>query len=612
MTDNNIEREKEYGVLLYYKYTPIPDLQQLFSFYNSNCNSLALLGRVRLAPHGVNVTVGGKLSSLEKHIDAVKSNTLFEGTDFKLASCDQPLNDRVAEECGFTSLSIRIVKELVTFSSHPLLKAPEISNAGQHLSAVEFHSVLQNAGQFLERESSNYHKRLVLLDARNLYETRIGKFNAPNVETLDPGIRQYSDLPSWIDDNSEQLRGNCVLMYCTGGIRCEMASAYIRSKGAGFEKVFQLYGGIQRYLEQFSDGGFFKGKNFVFDHRVSVGSSEAKILGTCLLCNSSFDDYSSRSRCTHCRMLVLICDSCQGKDSLYVCELCQNMGKHVGSIPSIRNEQSEEISTSIELEGVSTSDHTTHSPRHGTMPSRKLRILCLHGFRQNASSFKGRTASLAKKLKNLVEFVFVDAPHELPFIYQPCLADPNHCASSALQQSPPPPSKSCSKKFAWLVAPNFNGKSDTDWKMADSPFDSLQYQQQTDGFEVSLAYLKTVFSQAGPFDGILGFSQGAAMAASVCALGRLKGEMDFRFAILCSGFALNLAEDDQGSINCPSLHIFGNDHGKDRQIGSQASRDLATLFEEGCSVIIEHDSGHIIPTRSPYIEEIKDFLKRFL
>ena len=127
-----------------------------------------------------------------------------------------------------------------------------------------------------------------------------------------------------------------------------------------------------------------------------------------------------------------------------------------------------------------------------------------------------------------------------------------------------------------------------------------------------MAYLKSVFSQKGPFDGILGFSQGAAMAALVSAQQeRLKSEMDFRFVILCSGFAIKLAEFECQAINCPSLHIFGSDHGKDRQIANQASRDLASLFDDGCSVIIEHDSGHIIPTRSPYIDEIRNFLHRF-
>ncbi|KAK0599572.1 hypothetical protein LWI29_006509 [Acer saccharum] len=93
--------------------------------------------------------VGGQLSSLESHIDAVKAISLFEGTDFKLASSHHPLNDKVAHECGFTSLSVLIVKELVTLSSHPLLNPPDISNAGRHLSAVEFHSLLQSAGKYL-------------------------------------------------------------------------------------------------------------------------------------------------------------------------------------------------------------------------------------------------------------------------------------------------------------------------------------------------------------------------------------------------------------------------------------------------------------------------------
>ncbi|XP_057732088.1 rhodanese-like domain-containing protein 6 isoform X2 [Arachis stenosperma] len=346
----------QYGVLLYYKYAYIPNLDDLLSFYHSNCSQLSLLGRVRLSSRGVNVTVGGKLSCLESHIEALKAkDCVFEGTDFKLATCDEPLNDRVAEECGFTSLSIRIVEELVTLSSHPLLKSPEISNAGRHLSASEFHSSLQNSDQ------KSQGNGLVLLDARNLYETRIGKFHAPNVETLDPQVRQYSDLSSWIDDNSEQLKGKHVLMYCTGGIRCEMASAYIKSKGAGFENVFQLFGGIQRYLERFPDGGFFKGKNFVFDHRISVGSSDTNVLGTCLICHRSFDDYSSRCRCTYCRMLVLVCHNCQNEAALYVCELCQKQGKAIQSMQLI---DTGELKTPLEgAELQNSSSNATLSPQ---------------------------------------------------------------------------------------------------------------------------------------------------------------------------------------------------------------------------------------------------------
>ncbi|GAV89701.1 FSH1 domain-containing protein [Cephalotus follicularis] len=103
------------------------------------------------------------------------------------------------------------------------------------------------------------------------------------------------------------------------------------------------------------------------------------------------------------------------------------------------------------------------------------------------------------------------------------------------------------------------------------------------------------------------------MTALVCAQrGRLKGDIDFRFVIFCYGFAIQLEELKHGSINYPSLHIFGSEPGKDRQIGNQTSRDLALYFKNGCRVIIKHHCGHIIPTGSPYMDDIKDFLERFL
>ncbi|XP_042462853.1 rhodanese-like domain-containing protein 6 isoform X1 [Zingiber officinale] len=598
------------GVLLYYKYAPVPDIDFLVRFYDSNCRSLALLGRVRIAPSGVNVTVGGNMPSLEKHIAALKSMSLFDDTDFKLASCEHPSDSRITRECGFTELSIRVVKELVTFRSDPLAEVPKVCDAGRHLSAAEFHSVLHDAVIPGTNMDSKADKQLVLLDARNLYETRIGKFKATNVETLDPELRQYSDLASWIDQHSEKLHGKHILMYCTGGIRCETASAYIRSKGVGFENVFQLFGGIQRYLEQFPTGGYFRGKNFVFDHRISVGSKETDVIGSCLLCGISFDDYSSRCRCHYCRMLVLVCYDCQVISSrVYVCELCQKNGK--GSNPMmLQEDEHEDISPdSLEEMGFSNSSFPDITPAqfprtHGNSGDRKLRILCLHGFRQNASNFKGRTSSLAKKLKNMVEFVFVDAPHELPFIYKPRSSD-----SSYVQQSPPP---EMNRRYAWLTSEHLNLSDEQCWRMIDAPFDPLQYQQQTFGFEVSYQHLKNIISHMGPFDGVLGFSQGAAMAALFCQQQQRSSHvMDFQFAILCSGF-LPIPWGSKESIRCPSLHCFGSSQGQDRQIANQASRELAGMFDEECSMIIEHEMGHIIPTRSPYIDQMKNFLRRFL
>ncbi|KAJ4773127.1 rhodanese-like domain protein [Rhynchospora pubera] len=597
------KEQQPYGVLLYYKYAKIPDVKSTSEIYDSHCRSLGLVGRVRIAPDGVNVTVGGKMSSLEKHIEEMKLNPLFDGTDFKLATCDQPTDDKIIKECGFDSLSVRVVKELVTFRSNPLAKSPDVSNAGRHLSATEFHSVLHDV-----MNGGGTGKEIVLLDARNVYETRIGKFQVPNVETLDPETRQYSDLPSWIDNHSNQLEGKSIFMYCTGGIRCEMASAYIRTKGAGFEDVFQLYGGIQRYLEQFPDGGFFKGKNFVFDHRISVGSSDEKIVGSCLLCGSSFDNYLSRNRCSYCRMLVLVCSECEGRGCKeYKCELCQKSEK--GSSP----EEAQLELTPDSLEALSTNQIKPLTDEISLTneivgPFRKLRILCLHGFRQNGSGLKGRTASLAKKLKNLAELVFIDAPHELPFIYVPNKDSTSNFDPCCV------PNQLCRKKYAWLIP----SKSDelleqNNWSATDVPFDPLQYMDQTEGFNESCSHLDETIMRNGPFDAILGFSQGAAMAALYCKHKQsLNSSLGFRFGMFFSGYRAPLKGYDGDPIRMPSLHCFGNgnDH-KDRQIDPSQSVALRAMFYQGSCKTIEHDMGHIIPARSPYIDQIKDFLSKF-
>ena len=236
---------------------------------------------------------------------------------------------------------------------------------------------------------------------------------------------------------------------------------------------------------------------------------------------------------------------------------------------------------------------------------KKLRILCLHGFRQNASNFKGRTSALAKKLKHIAELIFIDAPHELSFVYQPIQG----CCSD----KPSPPAAIPKRKFAWLIAPNTSFNAEQDWKAADVPFDRLQYQQQTKGFEESYTYLENAISEIGNFDGILGFSQGAAMAALFCRQQQKTcGSPKFRFGMFCSGYPAPVGNFDGEPIKLPSLHCFGNGEGHDRQIANRASAELAGQFQLDCCSVVEHDLGHIIPTRSPYIDRIKDFLSSFL
>ncbi|CAM9599823.1 unnamed protein product [Choristocarpus tenellus] len=110
----------------------------------------------------------------------------------------------------------------------------------------------------------------------------------------------------------EVHRNRKILMYCTGGVRCEKASALIMARGKEFQDVVQLSGGIERYLQAFPEKGFFHGKNFVFDERLSVPEVPAGgvVVGRCTLCQQPWDDYGHRCRCHRCRLLLLVCDKC--------------------------------------------------------------------------------------------------------------------------------------------------------------------------------------------------------------------------------------------------------------------------------------------------------------
>ncbi|KAH7277418.1 hypothetical protein KP509_39G049900 [Ceratopteris richardii] len=484
---------------------------------------------------------------------------------------------------------------------------------------------------------------MIILDVRNIYETRIGKFVPPeDIECLDPQIRQYSDLPQWIDSNAERLRNKSILMYCTGGVRCEMASAYIKKKGSGFQNVFQLSGGIQRYLETFPDGGFFKGKNFVFDHRVAVPSVCPDILGACTKCGVPFDDYTSRVRCSHCRMLVLVCNDCQarlvseGQPQTQLCEIC-TANKSVkncdlnNQLVLTSNGMCPDKAVHLEKSNESTNRHISAGctdlrvSANGAV-RRKLRILCLHGFRQSASSLKGRLAAFTKKLKGFAEFVFIDAPHEVPLIVTNAKENDYGQSTSRCQTA----GKMPGKKFAWLVTPEMTSRTSSAVLVSDTilmsrnerGFDKDQYKRQTLGWISSLRKLEEVFNDQGRFDGVLGFSQGAAVAASLCISSEStlqeKSSIKFRFAILCSGF-ISPASEMQDlmahvslPLKCPSLHIYADSGGHDRQIVNTDSMQLKALFDPGTAMVLTHNLGHILPSHRDDMEKVKQFLSQFI
>lgn len=336
------------GVLLYYRYTPLHAPcagDEVEAFMRDSCEHFALRGRCRVARDGVNCTLGGEMAALRLHADAVAAHPLLRpapgerAIDFKFASAasdsmvddiddgetdhgsEATAADAMARESKFDRLVVRRCAEVVSFSNgadptstRGAALLPSLAGTAPHASPADFHRMLVGAGGSSGSGSSSDNLRqdgreTVLIDVRNLYESRIGTFEAPGVRTLRPPTRVFSDFPAWVDRNVADgtLRSDHrILMCCTGGVRCERASAYLRtrlesrvadtkrddksigSKGGAANgdadynghddspvlsslspasNVVQLDGGIVRYLEAFPDGGCFRGVNFVFDER---------------------------------------------------------------------------------------------------------------------------------------------------------------------------------------------------------------------------------------------------------------------------------------------------------------------------------------------------------
>ena len=267
-------------IVLYYKYVNITYPEQIRKWQHRLCTELGLKGRVIIAHEGINGTLGGSTEALETYKQEMNTHALFDNIDFKESQGSKEY---------FPRLRI-VVKQEIT---HLGLDPQEIraEHGGKHLTPQEAHDLIKRAPH-----------DLVILDARNDYESRIGAFT----NAIKPEIQHFREFPAYVDEHLENFKDKEVLMYCTGGIRCERASAYLKSKNIA-KQVYQIQGGIHRYVEQFPDG-FFRGKNYVFDGRVAVKVTD-DILTTCVHCQKKCDDYTNCVN-TLCNKQFIVCTDC--------------------------------------------------------------------------------------------------------------------------------------------------------------------------------------------------------------------------------------------------------------------------------------------------------------
>ncbi|RZF43537.1 hypothetical protein LSTR_LSTR013061 [Laodelphax striatellus] len=211
------------------------------------------------------------------------------------------------------------------------------------------------------------------------------------------------------------------------------------------------------------------------------------------------------------------------------------------------------------------------------MADNKLRVLCIHGYRQNKTVFREKLGQFRKNLKNKAEFHFIDAPHEVKSV-----TDEN---------------QSSSERSWWFTSEDntYQSKIKTDFCI---------------GIEESIALVQETVANEGPFDGILGFSQGAAFTAIICALLTKKAlNFELKFVIIVAGFKSlydDHAELYHQKINIPSLHVIGE---SDEVISQERSRELIPIFTD--AKILLHSGGHYVPANNVIKKDYIEFLETF-
>ena len=274
-----------------YKFVELPDFAELQAPLLACCEAHGVKGTLLLAAEGINGTIAG----LPEGVHAVLA---FLRNDPRLASLEH--KEAHAAKMSFYRMKVRLKREIVTLGVpdvHPALMA------GRYVKPQDWDDLIAEPG-------------LVLVDTRNDYEVAIGTFKG----ALNPATHSFSELPGWVDKEMAEggklaeVNGKKpkVAMFCTGGIRCEKSTAFLRAKG--FDEVYHLEGGVLKYLETMpQENSAWQGECFVFDERVSVGHGLNP--GDFTLCRSCRDPLSAQDRQSPLYELGVSCAHCHTKTS---------------------------------------------------------------------------------------------------------------------------------------------------------------------------------------------------------------------------------------------------------------------------------------------------------
>jgi len=260
-----------------YKFEPLEDPIELVRIYQQKCDELKLKGTMLISKNGINFSLAGTNEATETFISILEEDNRF---------LNIPLKVTYSETQPFRRMKVRLKKEIISLGRKDI-NPRELT--GKRISPQDLKNLLDNKEDVL------------VLDTRNEYETRVGKFE----NAIDLNLDTFRDFPEAIESLPEEYKDKQIVMYCTGGIRCEKASAVMMK--AGFADVKQLEGGVLDYFKE-TGGAYWEGDCFVFDERVALDKelNETEYI-YCYICREPLSaeekaspDFKINEHCPYC------------------------------------------------------------------------------------------------------------------------------------------------------------------------------------------------------------------------------------------------------------------------------------------------------------------------
>ena len=261
-----------------YKFEPLNDVEGLVPEFQSVCDDLNLKGSVYLSSNGINFSLAGSEEAVQQYLYFMEQDKRF---------LDIPLKKTYSETQPFRRMKVRQKKEIISLGRDDI-NPRELT--GDYVTPQELYAMYEN------------NEDVVVLDTRNEYETRVGLFE----NAVDLQLDTFRDFPDAIEQLPEEYKDKQIVMYCTGGIRCEKASAVMMK--AGFADVKQLEGGVLDYFKE-TGGAYWEGDCFVFDERVALDTelNETDYI-YCYICREPLSaeekaspDFKINEYCPYCK-----------------------------------------------------------------------------------------------------------------------------------------------------------------------------------------------------------------------------------------------------------------------------------------------------------------------